>query len=112
MKNKTAVLLACLVASAPPALAEDLLQVYRDAQKYDAVYFAARRTLEAGRQKLPQGPALLLPNVTLTPNATPQHLGSEAHDPSATTLFFDPDVFSRGYTLTFTQPPIRRRDLS
>ncbi len=112
MRNKAGILFAFLLAFAQPSLAEDLLQVYRDAQKYDAVYFAARRTLEAGREKLPQGRALLLPNVTLTANATRQHLVSEAHDPSATTLFFDRDVYARGYTLTFTQPLIRLQNLS
>ena len=45
------------------AAAEDLLQVYRDAQRYDAVYAAARHSLEAGRERLPQGRALLLPTL-------------------------------------------------
>ena len=39
--------------------AEDLMQVYRDAQRYDAVYAAARQTLAAGRERLPQGAAEL-----------------------------------------------------
>ena len=34
-----------LVAVAFPAAAEDLLQVYRDAQRYDAVYTGARYSL-------------------------------------------------------------------
>ena len=39
------------------AAAEDLIQVYRDAQRYDAVFAAARHALEAGRERLPQGRA-------------------------------------------------------
>src|SRR5258708_24271983 len=104
MRNKAGILFAFLLAFAQPSLAEDLLQVYRDAQKYDAVYFAARRTLEAGREKLPQGRALLLPNVTPTPNATRPHLVSAAHDPSATPLFFYRHLSSRGSTLAFPPP--------
>src|SRR3954468_2676327 len=65
------------------AAAEDLMQVYRDAQRYDAVYAAAedlvrayrdpranapappapRQPLAAGREPLPQGRALLLPTL-------------------------------------------------
>ena len=41
-------LAAALAAVAFPAAAEDLLQVYREAQRYDAVYGAARFSLEAG----------------------------------------------------------------
>ena len=63
-----------LAATALPAAAEDLLQVYRDAQRYDAVYTGARYTLEAGRERIPQARALLLPNVNLTASATDQRL--------------------------------------
>src|SRR5207253_8756313 len=52
---------AALAAIALPAAAEDLLQVYREAQRYDAVYGAARFSLDAGRERIPQGRALLLP---------------------------------------------------
>src|SRR3954470_16268314 len=58
-----------LAALTLPAGAEDLLQVYRDAQRYDAVYGAARFSLEAGRERIPQARALLLPAVTATANA-------------------------------------------
>jgi len=49
-----------LAVAAFPAAAEDLLQVYRDAQRYDAVYTGARYSLEAGRERIPQARALLL----------------------------------------------------
>src|SRR4051812_6088786 len=70
--NSKALLLATLGAVAMPAAAEDLMQVYRDAQKYDAAFPSARRSLEAGRERLPQGRALLLPTLNLTANATHQ----------------------------------------
>jgi outer membrane protein len=48
--------------------AADLEQVYRDALSYDATLAAARASLEAGREKLPQGRAGLLPSLSLSGN--------------------------------------------
>ena len=48
------------------AAGADLEQVYRDALSYDAALAGARAALEAGREKLPQGRAGLLPAVNLT----------------------------------------------
>ena len=61
---------AVLLALASPAAAEDLLQVFREAQRYDAVYAAARHSLDAGRERGPQGLALLLPTLNLSGSAT------------------------------------------
>ena len=103
--------IAVLVGAAPPALAEDLFQVYRDAQRYDAVYAAARHTLAAGRERLPQGRALLLPTLGLTGNATRTRSDTETNEPpnpftgSSGSGVRYPD--SAGYTLTFTQPLFR-----
>jgi outer membrane protein len=102
--------IAVLVGAAAPALAEDLFQVYRDAQRYDAVYAAARHTLAAGRERLPQGRALLLPTLGLTGNATRQRTDTESNEPASIfsqnpTAVRYPD--SVGYTLTFTQPLFR-----
>src|SRR3954471_18506596 len=103
---KRTVLLLSLAALALPAGAEDLLQVYRDAQKYDAVYFAARNTLTAGREKSSQGLALLLPSLNLTGNATAQHFESDSKNPALVPSFTrSPRVF--GYQFTLTQPIFR-----
>ena len=99
--------LACagLLASSV-AGAEDLLQVYRDAQRYDAVYSAARYALEAGREKLPQGRALLLPSLGLTANVTKNRNEFESKDTTVQPNFTrTPRVF--GYQLTLTQPLFR-----
>jgi outer membrane protein len=99
-----------LLGAAPAALGEDLFQVYRDAQRYDAVYAAARHTLAAGRERLPQGRALLLPSLALQGNATRQRSDTESNDPPN---IFQPNPSSLrypdsvGYTLTFTQPLFR-----
>ena len=106
MKNKSGFLFACLVAFAQPGLAEDLLQVYRDAQKYDAVYAAAKNSVDAGREKGPQGLALLLPTLNLTGNITRQRIESDSKDPSTVPSF---NRYPRlwGYQLVFTQPIFR-----
>ena len=88
------------------ASAEDLIQVYRDAQRYDAVYAAARHALEAGRERLPQGRALILPTLNLSANATASRIDSDSRNPAIV-----PDFVRRpestGYTLTLAQPIYR-----
>lgn len=48
--------------------AADLLSIYREAQTADTVYASSRASYLAGREKLPQGLAGLLPAVTLSGN--------------------------------------------
>jgi len=104
MKRK--IFVAALAWAALPCFAEDLLQVYRDAQRYDAQYSAARYALEAGREKLAQGRALVLPTLGLTGNLTRQRIDSVTHDPALAPSFLRyPRAF--GYQLTFTQPIFR-----
>ena len=98
---------AALLASASlGAGAQDLMQVYREAQGYDAVYAAARHNLDAGRERLPQGRALLLPTLNLSGNATRNRTEIDSRDPlivPSTTRFPE----SAGYTLTLNQPLFR-----
>jgi outer membrane protein len=83
--------------------AEDLMQVYRDAQRYDAVYAAARQNLVAGRERLPQGRALLLPTLNLSANAQAARIESDSRDTNLTPSFTrEPRTI--GYTVTFSQP--------
>lgn len=99
-------LLAALAALATPAAAEDLLQVFRDAQGYDAVYSSARYSLEAAREKLPQGRALLLPSLNLSASTTRSSIDSESDNPAASPSFSRQPT-STGYTLNLTQPLYR-----
>ncbi len=48
---------------------EDLLQVYREAQKSDPALAAARASWEATQERVPQARAALLPNVSLAGTA-------------------------------------------
>jgi outer membrane protein len=55
--------LFAVLLPASSVVAADLMQVYRAALANDAQYAAARASAEAGREKLPQGLAGLLPTV-------------------------------------------------
>ncbi len=83
----TLVAIALTAALPLGAHAEDLLQVYRDARGYDAQYAAARYALEAGREKLPQGRALLLPTLNLSGSATDTRTDFESDNPAANPSF-------------------------
>lgn len=67
MKKLLPFILATTFA-ASSADAADLLGVYRDAVGYDAQIAAARAALNAGRERMPQGRAALLPTVGLSAN--------------------------------------------
>ena len=88
------------------AAAENLFQVYRDAQRYDATYSAARQTLEAGRERLPQGRAGLLPTLNLTGDATRSRFDIESNDPALSASFTRSSNAAQ-YTLELTQPLYR-----
>ena len=92
------------------APAADLLEVYRDAKGYDAGYAAARALHEAGREKLAQGRAQILPSVNLSANATRTNLDAR-YDPSPLVPRIDQRHFdTNGYALTLTQPLFRRQN--
>jgi outer membrane protein len=104
--KRTTLLALALAATAQGAAAEDLVQVFRDSQRYDATYSAARNNLAAGRERLPQGRALILPTLNLSASATRSRVDSESRDAAVQPSFLrTPD--STGYTLTFTQPIFR-----
>jgi outer membrane protein len=97
---RVAVLAASLAAGAAHAAA-DLLQVYRDALAYDAQYAAAKAQLDAGRERMPQGRAGLLPNIGFTANTTWNEV--DQREP----VTGDSDFNSHGYLLQLTQPLFR-----
>src|SRR5262249_13069148 len=69
-------------------------------------YSAARQSLEAGREKLPQGRALVLPTLNLTGSATRSNFDVRSSDPLISPSFTrSPN--STAYTLTLTQPLYR-----
>ena len=82
----------------------DLLEVYRDAVGYDAQFSAARAALEAGREKLPQGRAGLLPQVGLSANSVWNEIDFESR-PS--TGVVPARYNSNGWGISLTQPLFR-----
>lgn len=96
MKKLVSLLFAPLLAG--PIYAADLLQTYRSAQDNDPTFAAARATLDAGREKMPQGRAGLLPTLSLSGNTT----WNENQ-----ILNRDYNYNSNGYQLTLSQPLLR-----
>jgi len=110
-KNRGLAPIFIFLAALPlAATAEDLVQVYRDAQRYDAQYAAARANLEAGREKLPQGRALVLPTLNLSGSATRSRFDVDSKDPSPAASFTR-SANSASYTLTLMQPLYRPQNL-
>jgi len=102
MKKLAWLLLSPLLSS--PLYAADLLQVYREAQDNDPTFSAARSVLDAGREKMPQGRAGLLPSLTLSGNTVWNQNEISTHNGNA---FAKPRFNSNAYQLTLTQPLFR-----
>ena len=100
-----------LTAAAFPVAAEDLMQVYRDAQRYDAVYTGARYSLEAGRERIPQARALLLPSLSVSASGAAVRIEQESDNE----LIAPPFVRSpttRAYTFSLSQPVYRPQNFA
>jgi outer membrane protein len=91
--------------TATPLFAADLLQVYREAQTNDPNFAAAQATLNAGRERMPQGRAGLLPSLTLSGNTVWNENDVSIRTNSA--LSGSPRFNSNGYQLTLSQPLFR-----
>lgn len=102
MKKLAWLLLSPVLVTASHAA--DLMQVYREAQENDAAFAAARHTAEAGREKLPQGRAGLLPNVGLSANTVWNENDIAFHNGHT---LGKPRFNSNGYQLTLSQPLFR-----
>jgi outer membrane protein len=87
--------------------AADLLQVYREALVNDAQYAAARATVEAGREKLPQGLAGLLPTIGATANSV---WNQNDYSPK-NSAGWSRDFNSNGWNLNLTQPLFRWQNI-
>src|SRR5260370_7052019 len=65
---------AMLGGGLQPAVAEDLMQIYREAVANDPTLASVRASWEATQEVVPQARAGLLPSVTLSANATRQNV--------------------------------------
>ena len=101
--NKLAWLLATplLISN---VMAADLMQVYRDAIENDPSFAAARSTLDAGREKMPQARAGLLPSLTLSGNTVWNENDIKTGlSPNTLSSNFN----SNGYNVSLSQPLFR-----
>jgi outer membrane protein len=108
MKKALPLLLAGGLAAAafgPAALGADLMAVYRDALAYDAQFAAAKATVDAGREKLPQGRSGLLPTIGFGASTTWTDSETTARVTGATTA--NRDYNSNGWEVRLTQPLFR-----
>ncbi len=96
------------LAFASMAAASDFLDNYRLAKQNDAQFAAARGSLEAGLEKLPQGRALLLPVINAGGNTT----WNDAENKDRTNNQVGSATFnSNGWNVTLTQPIFRWQNL-
>lgn len=89
-----------------PARAQDLLQIYHQAQDNDTVWAGARYLYEANIEKGPQGRALLLPSIIFSAGAFKNSIDKTS--PTSEMARYD----SSNYTLQLTQPLYRRQSLA
>ncbi|WP_454720319.1 MULTISPECIES: TolC family outer membrane protein [Cupriavidus] len=97
------VLAAAGTLAASHAVAIDLLSVYWQAQGGDPTFEAARHALDAGRQRLPQARAGVLPSLSLNGNGSRQNgQASFAGSP-----YQDRNVNGWTWNLQLSQPVVR-----
>ena len=109
MKIKPAIVLLVTMLAANDVQAADLLDVFHSAQANDPVIAAARATQQAGREKLQQGRALLLPTINLNANTTINDLTTQykgAFPFAGGTYRYN----SNGYGVTLVQPLYRQQN--
>ena len=89
--------------------AEDLMQVYREAQQYDPVLASARASWTSTQERVPQALSGLLPNVGLTGNAN--------YNDGRTTIKADPRSITANsyqnynYSISAAQPLFRMQNM-
>lgn len=104
----SALALAVGVAVSAPAWSIDLLQAYDTALTQDATVRAARAAADAGRERLPQARAQLLPNLSYSGSRFDNNLNrSQPNNLGVPTTFKD-TYLSDNQTLTLRQPLFRK----
>ncbi len=98
-----------MAITAGSASAEDLLQVYREAQKSDPALAAARAGWEATQERVPQARSALLPNVGLSGSANVNNVDITVRsDPSVNT---NRSFNQAGLTFSASQPLYRPQNV-
>jgi outer membrane protein len=110
MRIFTSVSLAVLLAAAPmvQTYAADLIDIYKAARGSDAVYGAARAAWSAGQEKLPQGRAGLLPQVSVSASTQYNDRDIRFRNPASPAAVGQ--FNSNAVTLSLTQPLFRAQN--
>jgi len=95
----TAYILGLYIAASSTLYAENLMDIYRQAIEADTQYKSARATFIAAQEKITQGRAGLLPNISLSFVRQVQQV-NRGSSPVVT-------IHNRGITLSGTQPLFR-----
>ncbi len=104
MKSSAITALLVMAALTGRVAAADLIETYRDAAANDAQYASARNALLAGRERLPQGLSLLLPQILATGSGS--RVNTEISQPQPFGGF-NATYNQRSYTVSLTQPLFR-----
>jgi outer membrane protein len=99
---------ALLLLAVDAACGADLVDVYRQAQRSDATYAAARATWAAAQERIPQGRAGLLPLASLSASLQQNDRTTRFPDPSLPRT--RGDFGSSAISLSVTQPIYRRQN--
>lgn len=106
MKTYLMLLTLAAMVFGSAARAADLLQVFRDAMANDAVFAAARASLEAGRERLPQGRALTLPSISASAGLNNSYNDISQRN-GGNVVAVNRDFRTWNWALTLTQPLYR-----
>ena len=106
MKKSLGLLISLALASTT-VQAADLFGLYNEAKSYDAQFAAARASLDAGRERLPQGRAGLLPTVGASANTVWNETNTTPRNPIAGASLGRADYNTHGWALNLTQPLFR-----
>ena len=91
------------------AAAEDLLQIYREAQKSDPQIAAARASWEATQERVPQARSGLLPSVSASGTANLNTY--DFNVPSDSSLDFNRSYYQYNLTVSASQPLYRYQNV-
>lgn len=106
---RTTVLATALgLAASAPAWSLDLLQAYDTALAQDATVRAARAAADAGRERLPQARAALLPSLSYSGSRFDNNLTREQPNPLGLPTTFRDSYLSDNQTVTLRQALFRK----
>ncbi len=103
-----AVVIVLSILTVRPAVAADLVTIYRAALASDPVYAAARASWLAGQEKLPQGRAGLLPQADFS--ASTQHNDRDLRFRNPALAPSNVQFNSNSASVSITQPLFRRQN--